>query len=75
MSVIFERQHADLIEVYPSFIEIYPDGPTEFMITVLGKSPGHSFITTNITSNSVIKYKTRQNENVFVVHFLLSYIQ
>lgn len=55
VSIIFERQHSDLIEVVPSFIEIYPDGPREYMITVLGKSPGHSLIETNITSNTVIK--------------------
>lgn len=56
VSIIFDRQHSDLIEVVPSFIEIYPDGEKEFMITVLGKSPGHSHIYTNITSNTVVGY-------------------
>jgi len=53
VSIVFERQHANLFEVVPSFIEIYPDGPREFMITVLGKSPGHSLLETNITANTV----------------------
>ncbi|XP_037025416.1 cystinosin homolog [Bradysia coprophila] len=53
-TIIFEREHPHLIDVVPSFIEIYSDGPREFMITVLGKSPGHSLVTTNITENTVI---------------------
>lgn len=54
VSITFEKEH-DLVEVYPSYIEILPDGPTDFMISVVGKSPGHLHIRADITPDVVIK--------------------
>lgn len=54
-TIVFEREHSNLLEVVPSSIEMYPGGPEEFMVTILGKSPGHSLVTTNVTSNTIMK--------------------
>ncbi len=54
-TITFTRQHPDLVDISPSFVEIYPDGPRDFIICIVGKSPGHLEITSNASSDA-IKY-------------------
>lgn len=52
-TITFNREHPDLVDISPLSVEIYPDGPRDFIICIVGKSPGHLEITSNSTSNAI----------------------
>ncbi|XP_037027131.1 cystinosin homolog isoform X2 [Bradysia coprophila] len=52
-TITFTREHPDLVDISPTSVEIYPDGPRDFIICIVGKSPGHLEITSNSTSNAI----------------------
>lgn len=58
-----------MVDIIPSTIELYPGGPTDnFIICILGKSPGHLEVTTNVTtSNEQIKWDHNEvKETIFL---------
>lgn len=73
-TITFTREHPDLVDISPPFVEIYPDGPRDFIICIVGKSPGHLEITSN-ASSSEIKYSLQiQSWTVLLIYsFLFQY--
>ncbi|KAJ6637414.1 Cystinosin like [Pseudolycoriella hygida] len=52
-TLTFTKQHPELVDISPSYVDIYPDGQKDFMICIVGKSPGHLEITSNATSRDI----------------------
>lgn len=53
VTITFTKQHPELVDISPSSVLIYPDGPRDFIICIVGKSPGHLEISSNATSNDI----------------------
>lgn len=53
VDVQLTKEHPDLIDVIPSNLILYPGGPRDNTICIVGKSPGHLEITSNYTPGVV----------------------